>query len=57
VRRGEFAEFLNQALRHELAISPDGTGLYDPAYEHDGCGVGFVAHIKGKKSHHRRAGP
>jgi len=26
-------------------------GLYDPAYEHDGCGVGFVAHIKGKKSH------
>ena len=26
-------------------------GLYDPANEHDGCGVGFVAHIKGKKSH------
>ena len=26
-------------------------GLYDPAFEHDGCGVGFVAHIKGKKSH------
>jgi glutamate synthase (NADPH/NADH) large chain len=26
-------------------------GLYDPAYEHDGCGVGFVAHIKGRKSH------
>ncbi|MBK6556649.1 MAG: glutamate synthase subunit alpha [Comamonadaceae bacterium] len=27
------------------------TGLYDPANEHDACGVGFVAHIKGEKSH------
>ena len=26
-------------------------GLYDPAQEHDACGVGFVAHIKGHKSH------
>jgi glutamate synthase (NADPH/NADH) large chain len=26
-------------------------GLYDPAAEHDACGVGFVAHIKGEKSH------
>ena len=26
-------------------------GLYDPANEHDACGVGFVAHIKGKKTH------
>jgi glutamate synthase (NADPH/NADH) large chain len=26
-------------------------GLYDPAREHDACGVGFVAHIKGKRSH------
>jgi len=26
-------------------------GLYDPRHEHDACGVGFVAHIKGKKSH------
>ena len=25
-------------------------GLYDPAYEHDACGVGFVAHVKGQKS-------
>jgi glutamate synthase domain-containing protein 1 len=22
-------------------------GLYDPAYEHDACGIGFVANIKG----------
>ena len=26
-------------------------GLYSPGNEHDACGVGFVAHIKGKKSH------
>ena len=26
-------------------------GLYDSAWEHDACGVGFVAHIKGHKSH------
>jgi glutamate synthase (NADPH/NADH) large chain len=27
-------------------------GLYNPANEHDACGVGFVAHIKGHKAHH-----
>ena len=26
-------------------------GLYDPAFEHDACGVGFVVNIKGQKSH------
>ena len=26
-------------------------GLYSPSQEHDACGVGFVAHIKGHKSH------
>jgi glutamate synthase (NADPH) large chain len=26
-------------------------GLYDPANEHDSCGLGFIAHIKGRKSH------
>ncbi len=30
---------------------PPQQGLYDPVNEHDACGVGFVAHIKGKKSH------
>jgi glutamate synthase (NADPH/NADH) large chain len=30
---------------------PEAQGLYNPANEHDACGVGFVAHIKGKKSH------
>ncbi len=26
-------------------------GLYDPSFEHDACGIGFVAHIKGHKNH------
>jgi len=30
---------------------PERQGLYDPANEHDACGVGFVAHVKGQKSH------
>ncbi|HSI95957.1 MAG TPA: glutamate synthase central domain-containing protein, partial [Methylophilaceae bacterium] len=30
---------------------PAKQGLYDPANEKDACGVGFVAHIKGRKSH------
>ena len=30
---------------------PQKQGLYDPANEKDSCGVGFVAHIKGKRSH------
>jgi glutamate synthase (ferredoxin) len=30
---------------------PPKQGLYDPQFEHDACGVGFVANIKGKKSH------
>ena len=30
---------------------PEKQGLYDPAFEKDSCGVGFVAHIKGKPSH------
>ena len=30
---------------------PPKQGLYDPANEHDACGVGFVVDIKGRKSH------
>ena len=32
-----------------MGIEPQ--GLYRPENEHDACGVGFVANIKGKKSH------
>jgi glutamate synthase (NADPH/NADH) large chain len=30
---------------------PAAHGLHDPANEHDSCGVGFIAHIKGQRSH------
>jgi glutamate synthase (NADPH/NADH) large chain len=30
---------------------PSAQGLYDPAHEHDSCGIGFVASVRGHKSH------
>jgi glutamate synthase (NADPH/NADH) large chain len=30
---------------------PQKQGLYDPQHEHDACGVGFIAHLKGQPSH------
>jgi len=32
-------------------VRPEQAGLYRSAFEHDNCGIGFVAHLKGKKSH------
>ena len=37
--------------RADLIDLPEKQGLYDPRNEHDSCGVGFVADIKGRKSH------
>ncbi|GCL44694.1 glutamate synthase large subunit [Microcystis aeruginosa] len=31
--------------------TPRKQGLYDPRFEHDACGVGFIVHKTGKKSH------
>ncbi|MGI8965567.1 MAG: glutamate synthase large subunit, partial [Limisphaerales bacterium] len=41
-------EFKNKKNRHGL---PPKQGLYDPRFEHDACGVGFLVNIKGQKSH------
>src|ERR1700685_3872364 len=30
---------------------PPKQGLYDPQFEHESCGVGFVVNMKGRKSH------
>ena len=30
---------------------PKAQGLYRPEFEHDACGIGFYAHLKGKPSH------
>ncbi|MGH7780967.1 MAG: glutamate synthase large subunit [Candidatus Binataceae bacterium] len=36
---------------HNRSSLPKREGLYDPAHEHDACGVGFVVNIKGERSH------
>ena len=42
---------LSQEPAREWTYRPPALGLYDPALEKDSCGVGFIANIKGKKSH------
>ncbi len=44
--RAKIISLMNQTQR------PSMSGLYDPAYEHDSCGTGFVASIDGTASHH-----
>ena len=38
-------------FRHQDRMSPPAQGLYDPRAGHDACGVGFVVHMKGRRSH------
>ncbi|MGI9400627.1 MAG: glutamate synthase subunit alpha, partial [Rhizobiaceae bacterium] len=52
------SEFINSGLKISAAKSanvtgtkPGSQGLYDPANEHDSCGVGFIAQMKGVASH------
>src|SRR5947207_2373043 len=40
-----------KALPKQTNGLPPKQGLYDPWFEHEACGVGFVVHVKGKKSH------
>jgi glutamate synthase domain-containing protein 2/glutamate synthase domain-containing protein 1/glutamate synthase domain-containing protein 3 len=40
---------LNQSVLDQIGSFK---GLYDPSFEHDACGVGFVASIEGKKSNY-----
>jgi len=37
--------------RPETAHFPEPQGLYDPAHEHGSCGIGFVANIRGERTH------
>ncbi|MDX2081122.1 MAG: glutamate synthase large subunit [Terrimicrobiaceae bacterium] len=37
--------------KNRLTGPPPKQGLYDPAFEHDACGVGFIVNMHGKKSH------
>src|SRR5665647_3855299 len=40
---------------NKIGSTPPGAplkqGLYDPQFEHDSCGVGFIVNMKGRKSH------
>src|SRR5882672_11091278 len=48
MRRAEQSSKRRKTLRTR---APGKQGLYDPQFEHAACGVGFVVHIKGQKSH------
>src|ERR1700760_383886 len=41
----------NHTSAQPRTTAPEKQGLYDPQFEHDACGLGFVVNMKGKKSH------
>src|ERR1017187_2780143 len=41
----------NDRQAEPMISAPPKQGLYDPQFEHDACGLGFVVNMKGKKSH------
>ncbi|UCC53925.1 MAG: glutamate synthase subunit alpha, partial [Anaerolineaceae bacterium] len=44
-------ELSSKQKQHNRQGWPKKQGLYDPVFEHDACGTGFIAHVKGKRSH------
>ena len=43
---------IEQKSSEQLQLGPPAKqGLYDPQFEHDACGLGFVVNIKGRKAH------
>jgi len=42
---------VQERLPRRAPGQPGKQGLYDPWYEHEACGVGFVVDMKGRKSH------
>ena len=42
---------MQPTTNHQNPGLPQGEGLYDPAFEHDACGVGFVVNMHGERSH------
>src|SRR5215472_1068577 len=49
--KGQLGYSQSQYWRASHNGLPAGQGLYDPQFEHEACGVGFVVNIKGRKSH------
>src|SRR5215831_6053583 len=50
-RRREGSICVNCVRLKSTHMERVGEGLYDPRNEHDSCGIGFDANIKGRKSH------
>lgn len=42
---------VHQVIQRNAAGVPIAQGLYDPAFEHDSCGIGFIAHLDGEPRH------
>src|SRR5438477_8048312 len=40
-----------QVAKQQSFLLPRASGLYDPRFEHDACGVGFVARLSGEPGH------
>src|SRR5215472_1579536 len=49
--KGQLGYSQSQYWRASHNAPPSKQGLYDPQFEHEACGVGFVVNIKGRKSH------
>lgn len=46
----ENGKILNQSAKNEISFPPKAQGMYDPSFEKDACGMGFVVDIKNRKS-------
>ena len=42
---------MNEWINFRNGGFPRPQGLYDPQFEKDACGVGFICHLQGEKSH------
>ncbi|HXL67636.1 MAG TPA: hypothetical protein VN930_02605, partial [Xanthobacteraceae bacterium] len=49
--RAKYGSRNGSQIRADAHPLPQPFGLFDPTRESDACGVGFIADIKGKKSH------
>ena len=45
------ADHSSAPVRVPFSSLPDASGLYDPRFEHDACGVSFVVDVKGRATH------
>ena len=49
------ANHLTAPARVPFSALPEASGLYDPRFEHDACGVSFVVDVKGRARPTRRS--